>query len=72
MEEFAERNGFCGCFRTSAKTGLNINESVDFLIDDIIQRMESMEESRNEVFSSERKNVSLESEKNNDIILNKT
>ena len=64
MEEFAERNGFCGCFRTSAKTGLNINGSVDFLIDDIIQRMESMEESRNEVFSSERKKVSLESEKN--------
>ena len=67
LEEFAERNGFCGYFRTSAKTGLNINESVEFLIDEIIQRMEFFEEWRNQVFSSEKKSDSLEPEKNNEI-----
>ena len=32
LEEFGSSNGFCGSFRTSAKTGLNINESMEFLI----------------------------------------
>ena len=40
LTEFANKNGFDGAFRTSAKTGLNINESMTFLISNIIKRME--------------------------------
>ena len=40
LTEFANKNGFDGAFRTSAKTGLNINESMTFLITNIIKRME--------------------------------
>ena len=40
LNEFANKNGFDGAFRTSAKTGLNINESMTFLISNIIKRME--------------------------------
>ena len=42
LNEFANKNGFDGAFRTSAKTGLNINESMTFLITNIIKRMESI------------------------------
>jgi len=42
LEEFAECNGYDGYFRTSAKTGLNINEAVEYLIDIILKRIEYM------------------------------
>ena len=42
LEEFGVINGFCGTFRTSAKTGLNINESFEYLILNIIRRMEAI------------------------------
>ena len=38
LEEFALKNGFCGAFRTSCKTGLNVNASMDFLINNIVER----------------------------------
>ena len=38
--EFAKTNGFIGCFRTSAKTGKKVSESMEFLIKNIINRME--------------------------------
>ena len=52
LQEFAQNNEFCGCFRTSAKTGLNISESMEFLIKAIIKRMEDMSSKGNEVFST--------------------
>ena len=42
LKEFAEEYNYDGFFRTSAKTGLNIKESMDFLINTIIQRLEDM------------------------------
>ena len=60
LQEFATSNEFCGCFRTSAKTGLNISESMEFLIKTIIKRMEDMASKGNEVFTTERKSVALD------------
>ena len=40
LKDFASKNGFCGAFRVSAKTGLNVNESMEYLINNIIERME--------------------------------
>jgi tRNA U34 5-carboxymethylaminomethyl modifying GTPase MnmE/TrmE len=66
LQEFAKTNEFCGCFRTSAKTGLNISESMEFLIKTIVKRMEDMQNKGNEeVFSTERKSVALDPEKHN-------
>ena len=59
LEEFASKYEFCGAFRTSAKTGLNINEFIEFLINNILQRIEDMESKANEPFSTERKSISL-------------
>ena len=42
LEEFGVISGFCGTFRTSAKTGLNINESIEYLILNIIRRMQAV------------------------------
>ena len=39
LEEFALKNRFLRAFRTSCKTGLNINESMEFLIDNIVERI---------------------------------
>jgi 50S ribosomal subunit-associated GTPase HflX len=67
LEEFGSSNGFCGSFRTSAKTGLNINESMEYLIKNIIQRMEAMQSKGNEVFTTDRKSVALDPEKHNEV-----
>ena len=40
--DFASKNKFDGVFRTSAKTGLNIDESIKFLILNIFKRYENM------------------------------
>ena len=61
--EFAQDNGFCGSFRTSAKTGVNITESMEYLIRTIIKRMEDFQSKGNEVFIGERKSVTLDPKK---------
>ena len=63
LESFGTNNGFCGSFRTSAKTGLNINEAMNYLIKNIIQRMEAMQSKEGEVFKTERNVVALDPEK---------
>ena len=65
LQEFAQQNEFCGSFRTSAKTGLNISEAMEFLIKSIIKRMEDMQSKGNEVFTTDRKSVALDPEKHN-------
>ena len=63
LQEFAQKNDFCGSFRTSAKTGINISESMEYLIKAIIKRMEDMQSKGNEVFTTDRKSVLLDPEK---------
>ena len=64
LEEFAKDNGYCGVFRASAKKDVNVKESMEFLIKDIIRRMEAMQQTGNEPFSIERKNVVLDTQNN--------
>ena len=66
LEEFAKDNGYCGVFRASAKKDVNVKESMEFLIKDIIRRMEAMQQTGNEPFSIERKNVVLDTQKHTD------
>ena len=60
MEEFAEYNGYDGYFRTSTKTGLNIKEAVQYLIDNILKRIKYLILKQNEVKFIQPKNISLE------------
>ena len=63
LQQFAQDNGFCGSFRTSAKTGVNINESMEYLMRTIIKRMEDFQSEGNEVFTAERKSINLDPKK---------
>lgn len=60
LKEFSDKNGYSGCFRTSAKTGKNIHNAMVFLIETIIKRLESAGTSVEENSPSEPKNISLE------------
>jgi GTPase Era involved in 16S rRNA processing len=46
LKEFSLNHRFAGCFRTSAKTGTNINESMEFLIKTIVEKLELMSEDK--------------------------
>ena len=63
LEEFAKINGFCGCFRTSSKTGFNVDESMRYLIRIIIKRLEDIESKGNKISSNQRNNIILDPEK---------
>ena len=62
IKDFAQKNGFQGQFLTSSKEGKNINESMEYLINNIIERMEKLEEKNKDIFRNERKSVDLEPE----------
>ena len=62
LAQFAKDNDFCGWFRTSAKTGQNVSESINFLIKLIIQRMKDMKE----------KNISLDNTRDTIILKNES
>ena len=49
MKNFSEENGFDGYFKVSAKTGKNIEESMSFLIKNIINKLEEFKKQGNTV-----------------------
>ena len=65
LKKFSEDNGFNGYFRTSAKTGKNIDESMSFLIKEIIKKLEELNLKGNEELNKERGSVALDPEKHN-------
>jgi len=56
LEEFAKCNEYDGYFRTSAKTGLNVNEAMEYLIDIILKRIKYMNLRENEIINEFCKN----------------
>ena len=61
FEEFSKNNGFCRGFRTSAKTGSNVNKSMEFLIKAIIKKLEDIK--KNEMTIARRESFVLNSGK---------
>ena len=64
--DFASKNKFDGVFRISAKTGLNIDESIKFLILNIIKRIEKLPDEMKEKLASSSKEKEEMEDKNND------
>ena len=62
LKDFANNNDFCGSFKISAKTGLNVSESMIFLIKTIIKRIEDMQSKGNEI-PAVRESIVLEPER---------
>jgi small GTP-binding protein len=66
MKEFCEKNKFLRCFKTSAKTGTNIDEAMNFLISTIIDKMEALVQSGSNPFEKDRKSMVLQSSKHSE------
>ena len=68
VKDFAEKNDCIGAFRASAKAGININESMEFLIREIIKRMEGLaSQGKPDVFNNaNRQSVVLDTKKHTD------
>ena len=64
LNDFCKKNGFDGGFRTSAKTGKNISESMEFLIKTIIKKLEELSANGND-YKNERQSVTLDPDKHN-------
>jgi len=61
MKKFCEENKFLRCFKTSAKTGTNVEEAMNFLINTIIDKMEKLAENKDNPFEQEkRKSIVLD------------
>ena len=66
MKEFCEKNSFLRCFKTSAKTGTNIDESMNFLISTIIDKMEALAKNGNNPFEQDRPSIVIVKNKHTD------
>ena len=60
LESFSKENKFDCCFKTSAKTGFNIEKSMDTLIEIIVKRLD--EYTSKEVIDLNRKTVAIDPE----------
>ena len=63
LKKFSDDNGFITCFRTSAKTGLNLNEAMSYLIDNILEKLKDL---AGKEIASDKQSVALEPEKHED------
>jgi len=64
IKEFTEKNKFIGFYRSSAKAGVNINESMEFLIKTIVDRMKSLSKYDEDcLMENDRRSIVLDSNK---------
>jgi hypothetical protein len=64
VKDFSEKNKFIGVFKTSAKNGINISESMEFLIKNIIERLDDISKN-NKFLDKDKKSIVLESKTHN-------
>ena len=64
LKGFANANNFVASFRTSAKTGYNINESMSYLIEHVLQKMNSI---TSKDFTTDRNSVTLDPSKHEQV-----
>ena len=62
IKDFCEKNKFLKCFKTSAKTGTNIEEAMLFLISNIVDKLEKINASGNNPFEK-RESIVLDNHK---------
>ena len=65
LEEFSECNGFDCFFRISAKTGLNVNKAMEYLINNIIKRLDIMILYEGKITKYKKENENKEDKENN-------
>lgn len=63
IKKFAEENKFIGYFRTSVKEGIGVEECMDFLIGNILERIEKCSKDGSNPLEKDVKNLVLEHKK---------
>jgi Ras-related protein Rab-7A len=66
LKEFANKNKFIESFRTSAKKGININDSMEFLIKHIVKKIEAMGTDNVRRSEGKNNNIKLNEKKSNE------
>lgn len=65
IKEFSRKNKFIDMFRSSAKQGININESMEFIISNIIAKQESLFKNSDTIVNeNDKKSIVLNPKKN--------
>ena len=59
LKIIANSNNFCGSFLTSAKEDVGVNDTMRFLLETIVDKMEKCEESGQEAFDRRSRNESV-------------
>ena len=67
IKKFAEDNKFIGHFRTSVKMGVGVDECMEFLITNILERIEKCSPEGKNPLEQDRKNLVLEHKKVNEL-----
>ena len=67
IKKFAEDNKFIGYFRTSVKMGVGVDECMEFLITNILERIEKCSPEGKNPLEQDRKNLVLEHKKVNEL-----
>lgn len=69
IKKFVKENGYINYFNTSAKTGLRVNEAMDYLIHNIVDRLEEYIQKTGADISNERKSIVIQTAKAKNISL---
>jgi len=65
IKDFVNRNNFVNFFRSSAKAGININESMEYIISRIIAKQEAINIAKgSEINENDKKSIVLDPMKN--------
>ena len=67
IKKFAEDNKYIGYFRTSVKMGVGVDECMEFLINNILERIAKCSTEGNNPLEKDRKNLVLEHKKANEL-----
>ena len=66
IKKFAEENKFIGYFRTSVKMGVGVDECMEFLISNILERIAKCSKQGENPLQTDRQNLVLEHKKSNE------
>lgn len=69
IKKFAEEHNYINVFNTSAKTGLGINEAMDYLIHNIVDRLEEFIQKNGGTIGNDRKSIVIQASRARNVSL---
>ena len=66
INDFCNKGIYIHCFKTSAKLGINVNECMMYLIENVINRFDKFNKEGKKILYKERKSIVLQKSQFND------